>query len=176
MDVRSGHQLPTLIKAMTDVVLPAIDARNKLAQEQGHLVVAMLRLMEQRAPLQFRYDRADLASFLGLADQISSVAVQGAGLGPSVESLASAAAQGRDVLERARAEPSELEAANLRLRAAVGQVLQASAGQPPHVRDAIEAAAFAHSADLLLRERAWLAPQGWEGASPDLPDVLSLID
>ena len=50
MDLRPSLQVQTVIKAMTDVVLPAVDPNNKLAQEQARLVIGMLHLVAQRQP------------------------------------------------------------------------------------------------------------------------------
>ncbi|MCK9285355.1 MAG: hypothetical protein M0P39_13860, partial [Rhodocyclaceae bacterium] len=61
MDLRPALQVQTVIKAMTDVVLPAVDPNNKLAQEQARLVIGMLHLVMQRQPLMYRYDRDELS-------------------------------------------------------------------------------------------------------------------
>ena len=70
MELRPAFQIPALIKSLTDVVLPAVDPANKLAQEQGQLIVGMLALIAQRLPLQYRYDRHELDSFIALADAV----------------------------------------------------------------------------------------------------------
>ena len=70
MDIRPSFQLQTVIKAMTDVILPAVDPNNKLAQEQAGLVIAILNLIAQRMPLIYRYEGEELARFLELAGQL----------------------------------------------------------------------------------------------------------
>lgn len=176
MELRPGFQIPALIKSLTDVVLPAVDPANKLAQEQGQLVVAMLHLIAQRQPLQYRYDRYELSQFLGLAD---SLAVDGASLpelGEALAALAASAESGRDVLERAGVEPGELEAANRALRDGIGAAISAAAtAADGPVTKAINTAVMAHAQEMLLRERAWLAMQGWEGPNAGLPAVETLI-
>ena len=93
MEMRPSFQIPALIKSLTDVVLPAVDPANKLAQEQGQLIVGMLHLIAQRLPLQYRYDRHELLSFIGLADEIAS---HGASIAEAAATLATLAAAASD--------------------------------------------------------------------------------
>ena len=176
MELRAGFQIPTLIKALTDVVLPAVDPANKLAQEQGQLVVGMLHLMAQRLPLQYRYDRHELQHFLMLADQLSAQADALPEAREALAALAGAVAQGRATLAAAGIEPAQLEAANLALRAATGAVVSATATAADGAAvKAIGSAVLAHAKAMLLRERAWVAPQGWEGPDAGLPALETLI-
>ncbi|MGQ0700119.1 MAG: hypothetical protein ACT4PZ_17995 [Panacagrimonas sp.] len=176
MELRATFQIPTLIKALTDVVLPAVDPHNKLAQEQAQLVIGSLQLIAQRLPLQYRYDRHELDSFLELGRQLERETAGSPGLASAASSLASSVASGSEVFARVGAEPGDIETANLALRESVGLVVQAAATlQDEPRRKAIESAVMAHAKDMLLRERAWLAMQGWEGKDSGLPAVESLI-
>lgn len=176
MELRATFQIPTLIKALTDVVLPAVDPNNKLAQEQAQLVIGSLHLIAQRLPLQARYDRHELGSFLELGNQLEREAAGSPELTAAFASLATSAAKGRGLLARAGADPAEIEAANLALRESIGLVVQAAATlSHASQRKAIESAVMAHAKEMLLRERAWLALQGWEGKDSSLPAVESLI-
>lgn len=176
MELRPAFQIPALIKSLTDVVLPAVDPANKLAQEQGQLIVGMLHLIAQRLPLQYRYDRHELNSFIELADTLVE---QAAGLpeaAATLPALSEHAASGRAVLARAGAEPGELEAANGALRASVGALVSATSASADAIRlKAIHQAVLDHAQAMLLRERAWLAMQGWEGPAAGLPAVETLI-
>ncbi|WP_293395884.1 hypothetical protein [Nevskia sp.] len=176
MELRPSFQIPALIKSLTDVVLPAVDPANKLAQEQGQLVVAMLHLMAQRLPLQYHYDCHELKQFLGLADSLAAHGAALPELGESLAALATDVEAGRAVLSRAGVAPAELEATNLALRTSVGAAISASAmaADGPDTK-AINAAVMAHAQEMLLRERAWLAMQGWEGPNAGLPAVETLI-
>lgn len=176
MELRATFQIPTLVKAMTDVVLPAVDPQNKLAQEQAQLIIGSLSLMAQRLPLQYRYDRHELQSFVSLAGELEQAAGDAPEVSASVDALQTVVRQGQDVLSRAGAEPVELEQANLELRHAVGQVIQASLALPDTARrGALEQAVMAHGEAMLQRERSWLAPQGWEGKDTTLPPLDELI-
>ncbi|MBA4285496.1 MAG: hypothetical protein C0434_08195 [Xanthomonadaceae bacterium] len=176
MELRPSFQIPALIKSLTDVVLPAVDPANKLAQEQGQLIVGMLHLMAQRLPLQYRYDRHELGSYVALSDQLVTQAAAIAEAGAARQALIEAAADGRALLARAGAEPGELEAANGLLRERVGALITAAAAtaDTAALRE-VNATVMAHAEAQLLRERAWIALQGWEGPSAGLPAVETLI-
>ncbi len=177
MELRPAFQIPALIKALTDVVIPAVDPANKLAQEQAQLIVGTLHLMAQRLPLQYRYDRHELDSFIALADELASHGAAIAEAAAALSALADGAAGGRALLARAGVEPPQLEAANRRLREQIGAVVSAAAtaADSPALQ-ALNRAVLVHSKDLLLRERSWLAIQGWEGKEPaHLPSVETLI-
>ena len=176
MELRATFQIPTLIKAMTDVVLPAVDPNNKLAQEQAQLILGSLHLIAQRLPLQYRYDRHELNSFLALSEQLEAASGGSPELLEAVAVLHTSSTNGSDVLARAGAEPGELEAANLRMRESIGAVVQSSSAlKDENLRRRIESLVMAHAKDMLLRERAWLAMQGWEGKNAPLPAVETLI-
>src|ERR1700745_8830 len=125
MDLRPALQIQTVIKAMTDVVLPAVDADKKLAQEQARLVIGMLNIVAQRQPLMYRYDRDELSRFLALADTLQSQAKDLPGATQALHALANRAQPGDDVVDGARAEPSELESANFELREKIGALITA---------------------------------------------------
>src|ERR1700756_539308 len=105
MQMRPAVQIKSMVKAMTDVVLPAIDPANKLAQEQARLVIGMLGLMAQQLPLQFRFDCDELARLLQLAAALQQPAGRVPALRVSVEGLGQAAATAARTLEQARIGP-----------------------------------------------------------------------
>ena len=176
MDLRPALQVQTVIKAMTDVILPAVDPTNKLAQEQARLVIGMLHLVLQRQPLMYRYDRDELSRFLALADTLQSQARDLPGAKEALHALANSVESGEDVLDRARAEPSELEMANFDLREKIGALITAiyagtETGKLKHISDIVTA----HAKEQLLRERSWLIGQGWEADPKSIPAIETLI-
>ncbi|MCK9285184.1 MAG: hypothetical protein M0P39_12990, partial [Rhodocyclaceae bacterium] len=83
---------------------------------------------------------------------------------------------GEDVLDRARAEPSELEAANFELREKIGALITAlysgtETGKLKHISGIVTA----HAKEQLLRERSWLIGQGWEADPKSIPAIETLI-
>ncbi|MGQ0622999.1 MAG: hypothetical protein ACT4QA_24340, partial [Panacagrimonas sp.] len=66
MQLRSEIQLTSMLKAMKDVVIPAIDPANRLAIEQSQLIVGMLGLMQHQLPIQFKFDRDELGRLVDM--------------------------------------------------------------------------------------------------------------
>lgn len=180
MELRPAFQLKTVIKALTDVVLPAVDANNKLAQEQARLVIGMLQLVALRQPLMYRYERDELARFLALAASLQDETRAQPVAAQASRALAEVVTIGTDVLARARAEPAELESANFALREKIGALVTASCADDPGNDNsarlkAIGAKVTAHAKAQLLRERSWLLMQGWEADPQALPTIEALI-
>jgi hypothetical protein len=176
MDLRPELQIKTAIKAMTDVVLPAVDPHNKLAQEQSRLIIGMLGLALRHLPLMYRYEQDELSRFLALADQLRKEAAGNAAIAGEGDALAASIARAADVLERARAEPSELTAANLALRQSIGALVSALGRDADPVRfKRVSAAVTQHAQGQLLRERSMLLGQGWEGDPKSIAPIEELI-
>lgn len=176
MDLRPALQIQTVIKAMTDVVFPAVDPNNKLAQEQAGLVIGMLHLVAQRLPLMYRYDRDELSRFLALAETLQNEAKKLPGATAALHALATSADVGENVLDRAQAEPSELEAASFELREKIGALITAIYAETDTASlSHISAIVTAHAKEQLLRERSWLIAQGWEADPKTIPAIETLI-
>ena len=177
MELRPAIQIQSMLKSMTDVVLPAVDPHNKLAQEQSRLVIGMLSLLAARLPLSYRYERDELARFLALADTLEAQARTLPGAVDALQGLSAVVETGRDVLARAGAEPGELEAANFALREKVGALISlAYTATDSSERKQLCAAVSAHARTQLLRERAWLITQGWEAEPGAVPAIEALLD
>ena len=176
MDLRPALQIQTVIKALTDVVLPAVDPHNKLAQEQAKLAIGMLHLVAQRQPLMYRYDLDELTRFLALADTLRQQAESLPGANDALHALMASTEAGEEVLDRAQAEPSELEDANFDLREKIGALItQVYSHSPTNKLKPISDAVNAHAKEQLLRERVWLVAQGWEADPKSLPTLETLI-
>jgi hypothetical protein len=176
MDLRPALQIQTVIKTLTDVILPALDPNNKLAQEQARLSIGMLQMALQRQSLMFRYDKDELTRSLALATKLCSQAKNLPGATRALKALAAGAKSGAKVRERARAEPSELEAANFDMREKIGALVTAAYPRADKAKlKKISAAVMANSKEQLLRERSWLIAQGWEPNPKSIPAIEKLL-
>lgn len=176
MNIRPRLQIQTSLTAMRDVVVPAIDPANKFAVEQAQLVIGMLVLLEKTLPLAFRYDRDELARTLQLATKLQQNLADIDGERSSLDELSSSSKVAADVLDRAKADPNELEAAVGDLRAKVGTLItefyaRTSGSDQPIV----SAAVLASAKEQLIRERAWVLCQGWESDPGSLPPIEKVI-
>lgn len=174
--MRPEIQIQTAIEAMTDVVIPALDPGDALAQEQAQLVVGMLSLLGRFLALEFRFDRDELTRLAATAEAVRGSAQGGPQTAAALERLASGVAGAGDVLDRARAEPGELRAAVAELRTAVGELVSAvyQDGEPEG-REAVQRAVLALSTEQGLRERSAMLLQGWEGEGHGVPELEELL-
>ena len=161
MDIRPSFQLQTVIKAMTDVIIPAVDPNNKLAQEQAarHCNIkfdcpayaADLSLREGRAGTLPRISRSTSQTRQGLPRHGG-----GAALRYQTQWMLD-----QMLLHRARADPKELEAANFAVREKIGHLITTVYSQMDPVQlKPINALVLAHAKGQLV-QRSWLIAQGW---------------
>ena len=177
MDLRAPLQLKSMIKSMSDVVLPAIDPGNRMAQEQAQLILGMMHLMALRLPLQFHYDLDELKRYLGLAQELLRQRAGGAQSDACQRALGQSSAPAADVLARAQAAPRDLESAVMDLRADISALVEALwQDDAPEARAPAARAVLAAATAQIERERAWFAPQGWDADTSTWRSIESLID
>ena len=177
MEVRPAIQLQSIIKAMTDVVLPAVDPDNRLAQEQVNLVIRMLGVVSKRLPIQYRYDRTELNRYLALSQQLMKEAAGGKTTISALEALKACASNGSQVFSRALVAPDELESAIFEMRAQMGALLLALDDDGAAAsRTAVARLTMTAAKEQLDRERAWLVDMGFESKPSEMPSVESLIE
>ena len=176
MQLRPDIQIQSVLKAMSDVVLPALDPKNPLAQEQARLCMGMLSVMAGQLPLQFRFDCDELTRLLGLSNRLQQLDEVGRLAPQAIASLRQDSERAADVLARARAEPSEVLAAVRALRAATSKVVRAACekGEASETQG-LERAVLSASKEQLLRDRSWVLGQGWEADPKAIAPIESLI-
>lgn len=178
MDIRPVFQLQTVIKSLKDVIVPALEKDNKLAHEQANLSIAMLNLVQEKLPLWYRFDCDELTRFIELAEKLQeqskSLKIADRTLLKDLDSCIDA---GRDVLSRAKADPSELLDVNFNLREKIGKLIKCVYAEPSNENiKGTETAVIAHAKEQLIRERSWLIAQGWESDPSSIPAIESLIE
>lgn len=176
MELRPNLQIPAMIKALTEVVLPSIDPVDKVALEQGQLVVAMLHLMARQIPLQYRFDCDELCRLITFARSIESATANNGRAVDVSERLAAHTRAAAELLEKAGAEPDQIFQAINHLRDVTSKAVQAvfdsgdEADRARTVRATLEM-----SNEQILRDRAWLISQGWETDPESLPRIETLL-
>ena len=154
-------QLRVVLKALRDVVAPAIDPANRLAVEQLHLSIATLGMVQARLPLAGARVRAELANAIALAE-----AAGGAGFG----SLVAAA---KAALDDPRCNADALGAQKTQLLAAVsGLVEDAPDGDSADVLARAIVSASRPQFDLI---RAWCLSAGFEPDPEEVPVLETLL-
>ena len=167
MQIQPDLALQAVLKSLTEVIAPAVDPGDKMAQEQIGLVIGLLTLVKSRLPIAFGYSCDELARLTKLAEAILPAA--------GSETLRVALDRGASTLERAQASPGDLNTAIGALRSAIGDAASTLPARSDAAgRAAVRALLDASSAQL-LRERSWVSMQGWESDPGSLPDLEMLI-
>src|SRR5260370_38588359 len=105
MQMRPETQTAGVIKAMKDVVIPAIDPANKQAVEQSQLIIGLLSLLSIQLPLWYRFDRDELARLLDCAKALQGVPAGDAASKPALDTLRHSGAAAPPVLDQGRVAP-----------------------------------------------------------------------
>ena len=176
MEVRPPLQIQTIIKAMMEDVIPALEPGNQLAMQSAQLTIGTLHMIAQHLPLQYRYDCDELARLCATAEKLRAAASQGPATEKALAELGEASRVGADVLGRARAEPREILDAVHRLRAATAEIVRAVYAEGSEtIQSAVGETVLAMSREQLLRDRSWLLMQGWEPDPKAVPAIDTLL-
>lgn len=175
MQLRADIQLQTAIRALTEVVAPALDSNNAMAVEQLQIVIGMLHLVAAQLPLQARYDRDELARLLELGLALVA-AVDRVAHAPVITSLTAAGTTGETVLSHRASNIADILAVIRELRTHTGALISAifCDGNDTE-RERVMALVLAHADAQLLRERAWVATMGWESQPESVPSIIDLL-
>ncbi|MDT7533128.1 hypothetical protein OVY48_06730 [Sphingobium sp. SA2] len=158
-------QLQVVLRALGEVVLPALGGAEKHVVEQLHLSMAALTLMSERLPHARRFYRGELLVYGALADAVADII--GTHAPSDADDLRSFAQSARTLLQSATAEWTDYIDATRDLRARVAGVTERSAGAP--YEQALDQLVIATSTDLHLQSRLWCLPFGFELKPEDLP-------
>ena len=177
MQMRASIQIQSMLRALNDVVLPAVDPTNQPAQEQLQLTIGMLTLMAQQLPLQFRFDCDELARWLTVSHELRDRVQQCADTRASLAALARHTEAAAGTLERARATPDDVHQRVRELRATIGELVTlAYRDGDVDQRKVIADIVLDASHQQLLRDRALLLMQGWEPDPEAIPPIADLLD
>lgn len=176
MQVRPQVQIASMIKAMKDVVIPALGTSNKLAVEQASLVVGMLALMASQLPHQARFDRDELARLVAFVDGLKGIDTADATAKATLQAMGAEQAHAATLVAESKHDPSELQTSVATLRTQIGALVTAlsKTGESAN-QQKIEKAVLDLSREQLLRDRSLLKAQGWEPDPAAVPDIASLL-
>ncbi len=166
MEITLDLALSTILRSMTEVILPALDSSNKLAQEQSQLVVGLLTLLSNREPDRLTYTLTELEHYKDLAVKLNPFW--------SSDILKSLTATAEELLDKAKGNP-DTEVILNKLRREIADIAgQVSDGTDKAAREARTLILSACS-EQQLRERSWLLMQGWETDPSSIPELSELL-
>jgi len=177
MQLRPDIQITSMIKAMSDVILPAVDPNNKLAVEQSQLVIGMLSLMARQLPIQYRFDVDELGRLLDAARRMQAATTSAPAAASALTALSQAEKTGSEVLERCRLDPAELLGAIRALHSGLsGVVCALGGGDDTAAQVRAERVVLDMAKEQLIRDRAMLVMQGFERDPAAVPAIEKLLD
>ncbi|MDP3673853.1 MAG: hypothetical protein Q8R44_01975 [Novosphingobium sp.] len=152
-------------RALGEVVLPALESAESHVIEQLHLSIAALSFMQHRLPHARRYYRGTLQRYIDMAVAIGALLAGRAGAdGGGLDALV---AEGRSLLDRACAEDADYRRSTGELRAKIAALVADAQGSA--YDSALDALVMDHSGPILLQDRVWCGPLGFELRPDDLP-------
>lgn len=158
-------RLASMVRAMEQVVLPALTGHDGLAAEQAYLVLAHLKQIETQLPLAEAYRQTELQSLLALAATLCDAADGGAG-------TTCAAAELRQAAERPASSGADFDEKLRIVGAKISALIRAAfADGTGHFKSSLTSAVVAASATAARRDRAWFVATGFETAGVQLPPV-----
>ncbi len=159
MNLDFDVQLQVALRALNDVVAPALGGAEKHVVEQLHLAVATVGFVKARLPEARRYYRMELRHFIGLASSAAQAAGQDGALNGVVR-------EGEDALASAEADIADYVAITRRLRDEVTALVSRAQGE---ARVRLDKLVLDMSGELLPQYRQWALPFGLELKPETLP-------
>jgi len=157
------------IKALREVVAPALDPDAAQASEQLALVVDALDFLRARVALLEERERFLLEHDLALARAVRAPA---AACTPAcAAALDDAIARGEDALQRAAARRAEVAEAGAAVAAALRELIRDAATADPAARDAIERETVRAARATITADRAWYLPLGFDPDPGSVPPI-----
>ncbi|GLR66430.1 hypothetical protein GCM10010909_11100 [Acidocella aquatica] len=177
MQLRAEIQIKTVIKALKDVIVPAIDPANKLAVEQAHLAMGLLNLLSTQMPVQFRFDHDELQRLVQACEKLERVCKQDPEASAELRRLKAARAEAQHVLEKSRIDPARILDSIRTLRADISALIvtvereELGAGQFTEAEKVV----LDLSREQLLRDRSLLISLGNEIDPAAVPAIGTLL-
>ncbi len=162
----NDNDLRAAATALRDVVAPALDRANPIAQQQLKLVIDWLEFHRQRAPQAWRLDAFELSAQTAMARDV--LAATPAPHGTALQAALAGAAAVQANLGQG---PAALRAAVTALEEAISQAVRASPAFAPEAQRSIEQVVVAGTQCWLLAQRTWYAPLSIEPDPQALPSL-----
>ena len=158
-------QLSVTIKALRDVVLPAIDPGNGVATEQTHLALATLGMVRAHLPLRQKLAQTELNHALAMAQSLDTGATAGT-------AFAAARERAKAVADNPASGQDEMEMARLALLEEMERLI---ADVPTDRFAALGRSCLAAMKPQLDLQRRWAADAGFDPEATGLPAIDEML-
>ncbi|MES2492561.1 MAG: hypothetical protein V4579_04675 [Pseudomonadota bacterium] len=142
------ERLASLIRSLSQVVLPHLPADASLAQEQVHLALGHLQILRAQIDPAAAFEAEEAADAARHGNALATLG------GPGAALLADAVAAAQDLGARERVRT---------IHAAIDRFIRDSwAADDAGLRSAVSAAVLGHERDRVQKDRQWCAPFGFD--------------
>ncbi len=168
--------IATCIRALGEVVLPAIDKSDSMALEQTQLVIGLLALMAEHWDKTLLLEMAELRAHLQLGRALEAAAAGGAATHAALEASRRATASMAPLASVDIPTQAELRTANVALRTSITELLAAARSDgAAEFRSRATALVIAHAAEQNRLARSWFAKSHLDADWRRLPSVVELL-
>ena len=158
-------QLQVSLRALGEIVAPALAGADKHVIEQLHLVMAALGFMQARLSSEVGFQRAELEAYLALAEEVAANFKKHRG--SACVTLIEAVSAGRAALASATSEADDYQHSTRRLRELVTALITDSSSEAEAAD--LQAMVLARSGAMIGDARLWCLPLGFELDPAALP-------
>jgi hypothetical protein len=164
-------QLQVSLRALREVVAPALHASESHVLEQLHLTIATLEFARQRLPYTRSYYRLELNDYLTYSREVCElIRSDQAGLHKEMVEQADLAEREKD---RPEAENEDYLIVSRRLRELISDAVAGSSGSS--YENELDRLVLQKQKQLLLQQRTWMAPLGLDTKSEELPEIEEIL-
>ncbi|OAO00801.1 hypothetical protein A8B75_18045 [Sphingomonadales bacterium EhC05] len=165
MELRSEFLIPAISKTLKDVVLPALTDEQEVAQEQVNLAIGFLDIIAKQQPLQYAFDADELKRHQVFADELCSL------LGLEGDH-ATIIAEAKKLSDQGTGSPEAVVATTRQLREVITEIAaNGHARGDQELSKNVSSKMNDFARVQLARERAWVAPMGFETGADKLPSI-----
>ena len=160
-------QLQVSLRALREVIAPALKDSASHVVEQTHLVIATLEFAKQRLPHTRRFYREELRYFITYGLEVAELI--GAEHPSLADDISEKCQHGEEELQRPEADVEDYLLVNRQLRELISAAVDQAASGP--VEAALGRLVLERLKGYLPYQRAWLLPFGLDPSPGDLPPV-----
>jgi hypothetical protein len=161
-------RLKSVLKALSDVILPALPASERLARDQANLVIGHLSIIAEHWQYALKFELENLALACALAGELAGLNFE-ATLGDELI-VTLAAAEDVD-----RSDYAAVTAIHRTLKLIIDRLIATQQHAAPMPREMIDAV-LRYNQRRATRERVWHRAAGLDPDAASLPPITSLFE
>lgn len=165
-------RLQSLLRAMLEVILPAIDRSQQLAIDQANIMIGTLRILLDQNDKAYDFRMVELRQYAGQVRELLAIAEGGSETDAACRAAGAVLAQVGPIAALPIPSQAALTKSVLAIKTAADELLRAAfADGNPNFRRAAGRLVVDHGGSELLRERVWVRRAGFEADPSKLPSM-----